>query len=109
MNLTKKIEKLFEEKEYLLESIELCCKSIEFWEGRSNKVFKQMDELEEESIFGGEDFVQKKYLYLKKECEKLMNRVNFENQQLDKLEMETINLEEKIIKTLSSHAKKQKK
>ena len=109
MDLTKKIEKLFEEKEYLLESIGLCCKSIEFWEGRSNKVFKQMDELEEESIFGGEDFVQKKYLYLKKECEKLMNRVNFENQQLDKLEMETINLEEKIIKTLSSHAKKQKK
>ena len=38
-----------------------------------------------------------------------MNRVNFENQQLDKLEMEPINLEEKIIKTLSSHAKKQKK
>jgi len=109
MDLTKKIEKLFEEKEYLLESIELCCKSIDFWEKRSNKVFKQMDKLEEESIFGGEDFVQKKYLYLKKECEKLMNRVNFENQQLDKLEMETINLEEKIIKTLSSHAKKQKK
>jgi len=109
MDLTKKIEKLFEEKECLLESIELCCKSIEFWEKRSNKVFKQMDELEEESIFGGEDFVQKKYLYLKKECEKLMNRVNFENQQLDRLEMETINLEEKILKTLSSYAKKQKK
>ena len=109
MDLTKKIEKLFEEKEYLLEYIEIWCKSIDFWEKRSNKVFKQMDKLEEESIFGGEDFVQKKYLYLKKECEKLMNRVNFENQQLDKLEMETINLEEKIIKTLSSHAKKQKK
>ena len=109
MDLTKKIEKLFEEKECLLESIELCCKSIEFWEKRSNKVFKQMDELEEESIFGGEDFVQKKYLYLKKECEKLMNRVNFENQQLDRLEMETINLEEKILKTLSSYAKKEKK
>jgi len=109
MDLTKKIEKLFEEKEYLLESIELCCNSIAFWEKRSNKIFKQMDDLEEESIFGGEDFVQKKYLYLKKECEKLMNRVNFENQQLDRLEIETINLEEKIIKTLSSHAKKQKK
>ena len=52
---------------------------------------------------------QKVFSLLKKECEKLMNRVNFENQQLDKLEMETINLEEKIIKTLSSHAKKQKK
>jgi len=38
-----------------------------------------------------------------------LSRINFENQQLDKLEMETINLEEKIIKTLSSHAKKQKK
>ena len=109
MDLTKKIEKLFEEKEYLLQSIELCCKSIEFWERRSNKIFEQMDKLEEESIFGGEDFAQKKYLYLKNECEKLMNRINFENQQLDKLEMETINLEEKIIKTLSSHAQKQKK
>ena len=93
----------------VLKSIELCCDSIAFWEERANKVFKQMDDLEEESIFGGEDFVQKKYLYLKKECEKLMNRINFENQQLDNLEAETINLEEKIIKTLSSHAKKQKK
>jgi len=109
MDLTEKIEKLFEEKEYLLKSIEICCKSIDFWEIKSNKVFKQMDKLEEESIFGGEEFVQKKYLYLKKECEKLMNRINFENQQLDKLEIEIINLEEKIIKTLSSHAKKQKK
>jgi hypothetical protein len=109
MDVSKKLKKLLEQKRHLLESVEICCKSIEFWEKKANKIFKEMDELEEKSLFEEEDFIQKKYQYLKRECEKLINRVVFENEELDKLELKTIKLEEKIIKVLEAHAKKQKK
>ena len=70
---------------------------------------KQMEDFEKEHIFGEEDFVQKKYLSLRSECEKLLKRINFENKELDKLESQTLEVEEKIINTLSDYAKKQKK
>ncbi len=64
-----------------------------------------MDELENESF----DFDETYRLSLAKESEKILNRVNFENGQLDMLEDKILSLENSIIKTLAKYAKKQKK
>ncbi len=64
-----------------------------------------MDELENESF----DFDEAYRLTLAKESEKILNRVNFENGQLDMLEAKILDLENSIIKTLAKYAKKQKK
>lgn len=109
MDPSKKLKKLLEQKKHLSESVEICCKSIEFWEKKSNKIFKEMDELEEKFMFEEEDFIRKRYQYLKNQCERLINRLTFENEELDKLELKTITLEEKIIKVLEAYAQKQKK
>ena len=63
----------------------------------------------DEDVFGEEDFVQKKYLSLRSEGEKLLKRMNFENKELDKLECQALEIEEKIINTLRAYVKKQKK
>jgi hypothetical protein len=44
-----------------------------------------------------------------KEIQILMKRISLENDQLDAFDEEILNLEEEIVKTLSSYAKKQKK
>ena len=44
-----------------------------------------------------------------KESNKLMARINFENDQLDILEGKILDLEEKIIKAIAAYAQKQKK
>ena len=109
MAISKTLEKLLASKNELLESIEVCCKSIEFWEERANEVFSRMDKFEEESFLGSEEQNQKQYTCLMRESNKIMNRVNFENNQLDILEAKILDLEETIIKALSKYAKKQKK
>ena len=109
MAISKTLEKLLASKNELLESIEVCCKSIEFWEERANEVFSRMDKFEEESFLGSEEQNQKQYACLMRESNKIMNRVNFENNQLDILEAKILDLEETIIKALSKYAKKQKK
>lgn len=105
MSITEDLEKLLDSKKKLLKSIEVCCKSIEFWEQRANEAFSRMDELENESF----DFDEAYRLTLAKESEKILNRVNFENGQLDMLEAKILDLENSIIKTLAKYAKKQKK
>tara|TARA_R110002020_G_scaffold7575_2_gene31749 strand:+ start:727 stop:1056 length:330 start_codon:yes stop_codon:yes gene_type:complete len=109
MNLIEKLDKLFDKKKQLIESANLCCDTIEFWGKKSDIIFQQMEDFEKEHIFGEEDFVEKKYLSLRSECEKLLKRINFENKELDKLESQTLEVEEKIINTLRDYAKKQKK
>tara|TARA_R110002020_G_scaffold19821_5_gene68004 strand:- start:829 stop:1158 length:330 start_codon:yes stop_codon:yes gene_type:complete len=109
MNLNKTLEKLVAEKEVLLSSIELSCKSIEFWEKKADSVFKKMDDFETEVIFQDSQDSEKKYKILMEESDRLMNRINFENSQLDELEGSILDLEEKIIKALARYAKKQKK
>tara|TARA_R100001163_G_C5060398_1_gene197228 strand:+ start:1805 stop:2134 length:330 start_codon:yes stop_codon:yes gene_type:complete len=109
MTLNKTLEKLLASKNELLESVEVCCKSIEFWEERANEVFSRMDKFEEESFLSSEEQNQKQYACLIKESNKIMSRVNFENNQLDILEAKILDLEETIIKALSKYAKKQKK
>jgi len=105
MSITEDLEKLLDSKNKLLKSIEVCCKSIEFWEERANEAFSRMDELENESF----DFDETYRLSLAKESEKILNRVNFENTQLDMLEDKILSLENSIIKTLAKYAQKQKK
>ena len=109
MAISKILEELLASKNKLIESIEICCKSIEFWENRANKVFTQMDKFENESFLSSEEQNHKEYKYLMTESNKIMNRINFENDQLDILEAKILDLEETIIKALSKYAKKQKK
>ena len=109
MTITKTLEKLLASKNELLESIEICCKSIEFWEEEANQVFARMNKFENESFLGTEEQNKKEYHSLMRESDKIMNRVNFENNQLDILEAKILDLEERIIKSLAKYAKKQKK
>tara|TARA_R100001463_G_C3429791_1_gene211271 strand:+ start:248 stop:586 length:339 start_codon:yes stop_codon:yes gene_type:complete len=102
------LEPLFEKKEKLISSIEVSCKSIEFWEERAEKVFDKIDESEESLFLESEDSwidaenTQKN----SKEIQRLMKRISLENDQLDLLEQNILDLEEEIIKTLESYAKK---
>ena len=107
MNIDKALSKLLKEKESLIDSIELCCKSIEFWEKKADKVFKRMDDFESE--YQSDEVTEAKYTALMQDAARLMSRINFENSQLDQLEDSILELEEKIITTLDKHAKKQKK
>ena len=109
MNLDKTLKKLMTEKKELTNSLELGCESIGFWEERAEEIFKKMDQLEEESLFSSEERQHKKFKNLQRESGKIMKRVDFENNQLDLLEAQILDLEEKIIVTLARYAKKQKK
>jgi len=109
MNLDKTLKKLMTEKKELTNSLELCCESIGFWEERAEKIFKKMDEFEEEALFSSGESHDKKFKKLQRESGKIMKRIDFENNQLDLLEAQILDLEEKIIATLSRYAKKQKK
>ena len=109
MNLDQVLKKLMAEKKDLTKSLELCCDSIGFWEERADKIFKRMDEFEEEALFSYGESHDKKFKKLQRESGKIMKRVEFENNQLDALEAQVLDLEEKIITTLARYAKKQKK
>ena len=109
MGLNKKLEDLLKEKKSLTADIEICCNSISFWEKRAQKIFNKMDSFEEDSLFESDENNTKKYKKLMKESNKLMARINFENDQLDILEGKILDLEEKIIKAIAAYAQKQKK
>ena len=109
MDLNKKLKELLAEKKALTASIDLCCQSIAFWEKKSEEMFKRMDEFEEETVFENDEIIEKKFRALRKESEGMMSRINFENSELDRLEIEILELEDKIVKEIASYAKKQKK
>jgi hypothetical protein len=103
------LEPLFERKEKLITDIEMSCKSIEFWEKRAEKIFNKIDLEEQESFLMSEESFKDSTLENSKEIQILMKRISLENDQLDAFDEEILNLEEEIVKTLSSYAKKQKK
>ena len=109
MDLNKNLENLLKEKESLTADIEICCNSIAFWEKRAQKVFNKMDAFEEDSLFESDENNTKNYKKLMKESNKLMARINFENDQLDIIEGKNLDIEEKIIKAIAAYAQKQKK
>ena len=109
MSLDKILKKLLAEKKSLLSVIELTCKSIDFWEKKSDKIFKKMDAFEAESLFKEDEATEKQHTALVYAANQLMNRINFENNELDRVEKLVLDLEEKIVTTLARYAKKQKK
>jgi hypothetical protein len=109
MSLNKTLKKLLAEKEELVASITLCCKSVEFWEKRADIIFEKIDEADEEFGFEDDFDTEKKNTRLMQESARLVSRIAFENNQLDMLEVQILDLEEKIVKSLAQYAKKQKK
>ena len=109
MSLSKMLKKLLVEKEDLISSIKLCCKSIEFWEKKAEIIFEKMDEFEKESTFENFFDLEERNILLVQESARLVSRIAFENSQLDMLEAQILDLEEKIVKALARYAKKQKK
>jgi hypothetical protein len=109
MKFDKQVEILSDEKKEILKSVDLCCDSIKFWEKKANKLFTKMDELEEEAIYLPAEEVDSKYGKYSKEMRSLMNRIEFENSQLDGLEKNLIKLELRIVNFVKKYAKKQKK
>jgi len=103
------VEQLLEEKLTLASAVKVSYNSIEFWEKRANKLFKKMDEEEEEYIFFNEEAVEASCEKSFGEMDSLMKRIQFENDLLDDLEEKIGKLEEKIIRLFATHAKKQKK
>ena len=109
MKFEKQVEILSDEKKQILESVNLCCNSIQFWEEKANKLFAKMDDLEEESTYLPTQEVESKYEEYKKEMHSLMTRIEFENNQLDTLEKNLMELELRIVNFVKKYAKKQKK
>ena len=96
-------------KEELQESSRMIDQSIAFWEKKSEDMFKRMDSFEEEAVFENDEIIEKKFRALRKESEAMMARINFENSELDRMEIEILELEDKIVKEIEAYAKKQKK
>jgi len=109
MKFEKQVEILSHKKREILESVDLCCNSIQFWEKKANKLFAKMDDLEEESAYLPTQEIESKYEEYKKEMHSLMNRIEFENSQLDILEKNLMELELRIVNFVKKYAKKQKK
>ena len=84
----------------------MSCRSIQFWEERAEKIFDEIDKTEEESFFTSEKDYLNENIKNSKEVQILMKRISLENDQLDILEQNILDLEEEIIKTLDSYAKK---
>lgn len=109
MKFEQQVQFLSDKKKDLLESVNLCCDSIGFWEAKANKLFAKMDELEAEASYLPTEEVESKYVKYSKEMHSLMNRIEFENSQLDSLEKNLMELELRIVNFVKKYAKKQKK
>jgi len=109
MKIDTLLKKFLEEKKEVAKACKISVESIDFWEKRSEKLFAQMDEVEEEFIFATDEFIEDTCARDLKEIDFLMKRMKFENDQLDLLEEKIEELENKISQMLTAHAKKQKK
>tara|TARA_B100000902_G_C27319065_1_gene923166 strand:+ start:1484 stop:1813 length:330 start_codon:yes stop_codon:yes gene_type:complete len=109
MKFEQQVQLLSDKKKDILESVNLCCDSISFWEDEANKLFSKMDELETEASYLPTDEIDSKYAQYSKEMHSLMNRIEFENNQLDILEKKLMELELRIVNFVKKYAKKQKK
>ena len=86
MKINTLLEKILAEKKDLVEACKLCTQSIDFWEKRSEELFAKMDKAEEEFIFATDEFIEDTCARDLKEVDFIMNRMKFENDQLDSLE-----------------------
>ena len=109
MNINTLLEKILAEKKELIEGCRLCTQSIDFWEKKSNDLFKKMDVAEEEYALSTDEYIEDTCTQHLKEIDALMKRMKFENDQLDALETKIEKLEVKTCLLLAEHAEKQKK
>tara|TARA_R110002051_G_C8475989_1_gene460822 strand:- start:116 stop:445 length:330 start_codon:yes stop_codon:yes gene_type:complete len=109
MKIDTLVKRILNKKKKLTDSCKVCVESIDFWEKRSNKLFDEMDEVEEEFSFSSDEYIEDKCTDHLKEVDLLMNRMKFENDQLDLIEKQIEELETELCLAFAQYAKKQKK
>jgi hypothetical protein len=109
MKFEDTVEVLAEKREKLLDSVELCFDSVNFWEEKAHILFNKIDELEENYNSFPEEELENKQEEYSKSLKILIYRLSLEKNQLDILEKNLIRLELKIVNFVKNHAKKQKK
>ena len=109
MKIDTLVKGILSKKKRLTDSCRVCVESIDFWEKRSNTLFDEMDEAEEEFAFSTDEYIEDKCTDHLKEVDLLMNRMKFENDQLDLLEKQIEKLESELCLAFAQYAKKQKK
>ena len=109
MKIDTLVKGILNKKKKLTRSCKVCVESIDFWEKRSNILFNEMDEAEEDFAFSSDEYIEDTCSQHHKEIDFLMNRMKFENDQLDLLEKQIEQLETELCLAFTQHAKKQKK
>jgi len=109
MKIDTLVKGILDKKKKLTHSCKVCVESIDFWEKRSNILFNEMDEAEEDFAFSSDEYIEDKCTDHLKEADFLMNRMKFENDQLDLLEKQIEKLESELCLAFAQYAKKQKK
>ena len=109
MKIDTLVKGILSKKKKLTRSCKVCVESIDFWEKRSNILFDEMDEAEEDFAFSTDEYIEDTCSQHHKEIDFLMKRMKFENDQLDSLEKKIEELEDKLSQVLTEYAQKQKK
>ena len=109
MKIDTLVKRILDKKKRLTHSCKICVESIVFWEKRSNILFDEMDEAEEGFAFSTNEHIEDTCSQHHKEIDFLMNRMKFENDQLDLVEKQIEELETQLCLAFTQYAKKQKK
>ena len=109
MKIDTLLKKLLTQKKEVAEASKVSARSIDFWEKRAEKLFTKMDEAEEDFAFSSDEYIEDTCSQYHKEIDFLMNRMKFENDQLDLLEEQIDKLETELCLAFTQYAKKQKK
>ena len=109
MKIDTLLKKLLVQRKEVAEASKVSARSIDFWEKRAEKLFTKMDEAEEDFAFSSDEYIEDTCSQYHKEIDFLMNRMKFENDQLDLLEEQIEKLETELCLVFTQYAKKQKK
>ena len=109
MKINTLLKKLLVQRKEVAEASKVSARSIDFWEKRAEKLFAKMDEAEEDFAFSSDEYIEDTCSQHHKEIDFLMNRMKFENDQLDLLEEQIDKLETELCLAFTQYAKKQKK
>lgn len=90
---------LLKQRDRVAEQVSLCDQAITFWEERMNTLFADMEGVEEEPWSLERDA---KLDYFAKEIDTLLARGKIENDAIDKLELESKTIYDKIVDLLQS-------
>ena len=109
MKFEDTVKVLAEKREKLLNSVELCFDSVNFWEEKAHLLLNEIDDLEENYNSFSQIELENKQEEYSKSLKILIYRLSLEKNQLDILEKNLIRLELKIVNFVKNHAEKQKK